>query len=44
LKTLIKIIQQGMVEKTIIGIIVIPVIMIITIMVIESIKENKTKG
>jgi hypothetical protein len=33
-----------MVEKTIIGIIVIPVIMIITIMVIESIKENKTKG
>jgi len=33
-----------MVEKTIIGIIVIPVIMIITIMVIESIKENKRKG
>jgi hypothetical protein len=33
-----------MVEKVIIGIIVIPVIMIITIMVIESIKENKTKG
>ena len=33
-----------MVEKVIIGIIVIPVIMIIGIMVIESIKENKRKG
>jgi hypothetical protein len=33
-----------MVEKVIIGIIVIPVIMIIGIMVIESIKDNKRKG
>jgi hypothetical protein len=33
-----------MVEKVIIGIIVIPVIMIVGIMVIESIKENKTKS
>jgi hypothetical protein len=33
-----------MVEKVIIGIIVIPVIMVVSIMVIESIKENKRKG
>ena len=33
-----------MVEKVIVGIIVIPVIMVVGIMVIESIKENKRKG